>query len=350
MNYSLDEHHSFSCNIAKLTGSVPAAVLFSNLIFWLKHNAALGLNQFEGMIWFYHSIAQYQQHFPYLSKHEIQTGLDKLIEHKLIIKSKFNKDPFDHTTWYTVCDQSLIKLPKLNLDDDLDEPRESHNPQDSKKVSNEIPKDIQKKFTISGFQKSQGKDFRNRFPDFGKSIGYIENANIKKHSIAAHESREDPQKLELLEPYDISPEMLPALLCLPIDQIKNNIELVKEKAKRKPPNNLAGMVISALRGNWANEKMPDKVIKAKQDEPIPKSIPLVDPRVKIDQENKKCAERLLEKYKDKVPASISISMDNDGVRFTYKNKVSQESQATIAMWNISEYKFISTLEGLGVRL
>ena len=93
--------HVFNVDAAKEIGILPAVMLW-NFQFWVEHNRANRINYYEGKYWTYNSVSALEELFPYASKKQIRTALNKLLDGGYIEKGCFNKSPFDRTAWYTV--------------------------------------------------------------------------------------------------------------------------------------------------------------------------------------------------------------------------------------------------------
>ncbi len=98
--------HSFDAEIAMQVG-INAAVVYRNLVFWVRHNEANRKNFHEGRYWTYNSLAAFDEQFPYLTAKQIRTALDKLLDAGLIVKGHFHEDKFKRANWYalggTIC-------------------------------------------------------------------------------------------------------------------------------------------------------------------------------------------------------------------------------------------------------
>lgn len=112
-------YHSFDPSIAEILG-LPAAVVFRNIVFWVRHNETNGTHFHEGRYWTYNSYVAYEEQFPYLTAKQIRTALDKLLEAGLILKGNFARDRFKRANWYalveTDCPQGQIDEPEVAID------------------------------------------------------------------------------------------------------------------------------------------------------------------------------------------------------------------------------------------
>lgn len=108
-------YHSFDPKIAVQVGT-NAAVVYRNLVFWVRHNEANNKNFHEGRYWTYNSLAAFSIQFPYLTPKQIRTALDKLVQAGLVMKDNFAEDRFNRANWYalgeTICPQGQIQQPE----------------------------------------------------------------------------------------------------------------------------------------------------------------------------------------------------------------------------------------------
>ena len=94
--------HFFLSEIACEIGLIPA-LLLEYVTFWVSSNERNNVEQVykDGKYWTYGSIAQIQKKLPYLTNKQIRTGMDKLIELRIVEIGNYNKKAYDKTKWYT---------------------------------------------------------------------------------------------------------------------------------------------------------------------------------------------------------------------------------------------------------
>ncbi|WP_052249832.1 hypothetical protein [Tateyamaria sp. ANG-S1] len=111
--------HTFDPDIAMLVG-VNAAVVYRNLVFWVRHNETNRRNFHEGRYWTYNSLSAFDKKFPYLTAKQIRTALDKLVEAGLILKGNFAQDKFKRANWYAlgepICLEGQMERPERSDD------------------------------------------------------------------------------------------------------------------------------------------------------------------------------------------------------------------------------------------
>jgi len=106
--------HSFEAEIAAQVG-INAAVVYRNIVFWVRHNEANRKNFHDGRYWTYNSLSAFDEQFPYLTAKQIRTAIDKLIEAGMVVKGNFAADRFNRANWYAlgepICPQGQIDQP-----------------------------------------------------------------------------------------------------------------------------------------------------------------------------------------------------------------------------------------------
>ena len=105
--------HTFDTEVAELFHDANIATIFQNLCYWILHNKTNDKNQklieINGSLvnryFTFNSIQAFVQQFPYYSKKQIETYLNKLRDRGLIVKGNFNDKGFDRTSWYCLVDE-----------------------------------------------------------------------------------------------------------------------------------------------------------------------------------------------------------------------------------------------------
>lgn len=111
----MGQRHLFDTEIAVKYG-VNAAILLENFGYWVGVNRANRQNFYDGYYWTYNSVKAYGEIFPYMSKRQIQTAIEKLVDEGLVIKGNYNKSGFDRTAWYTLSEKGENLLNGENLE------------------------------------------------------------------------------------------------------------------------------------------------------------------------------------------------------------------------------------------
>jgi hypothetical protein len=102
--------------VAKELGT-DAAIILSNIEYWVQINESNKRNFKDGKYWTYNSIDAFNKLFDYLTPSKIRTCLQKLSNKGYILKGNYNQSNYDRTTWYTVnnsiCQNSQMDLSKI---------------------------------------------------------------------------------------------------------------------------------------------------------------------------------------------------------------------------------------------
>lgn len=103
--------HSFQTEIAEECG-VEAAIIFSNIQHWIKHNTANGLNVREGYVWTYNSRAAWVEQFAYMGEKQIRNAIEALVQAGLIVRGNFSGGNVNRTYWYRLAERAEAFGPK----------------------------------------------------------------------------------------------------------------------------------------------------------------------------------------------------------------------------------------------
>jgi DNA-binding PadR family transcriptional regulator len=93
--------YSFNTDVAVAVG-VEAAVIFQNIAFWCKKNAANEKHFHDGNYWTYNSRRAWHDLFPFFTERKVSRLLQKLKEAGLIEVGNYNAIGYDRTLWYAV--------------------------------------------------------------------------------------------------------------------------------------------------------------------------------------------------------------------------------------------------------
>ena len=98
--------HNFHTQFAMLYG-VNAAILLSNICYWIEKNIKNNKHFYNGRYWTYNSVQAFFECFPYLTKGQINTALKNLRKVGALLIGNYNKKKYDRTTWYSPSDAIL---------------------------------------------------------------------------------------------------------------------------------------------------------------------------------------------------------------------------------------------------
>ncbi|WKY44184.1 hypothetical protein Q5O14_16395 [Eubacteriaceae bacterium ES2] len=99
-------NYSFDIGIAEELG-VNAAIVISNLQFWITKNQANGKHFHDDRYWTFNSIKAWKDLFPFWSERQIRKILDDLTDKEILIKGNFNEVKYDRTLWYAFSDYGI---------------------------------------------------------------------------------------------------------------------------------------------------------------------------------------------------------------------------------------------------
>lgn len=101
--------HYFDSEFAREVG-IAAAVIYNYLVYWCDQNRQLGINEYDGYFWTYHSVRDLQETFNYMSAGQIRRSINLLVEKGLVKVGNYNKIGIDRTKWYAVVNTDLSKM------------------------------------------------------------------------------------------------------------------------------------------------------------------------------------------------------------------------------------------------
>lgn len=157
---------SFDSDVAKIVG-VNGAVLFCNISFWVMKNKANDRHFHDGNYWTYNSTQAFTELFPFLSRQQVRTALDKLVDENLILTGEYNEKDFDRTKWYTLTRKGWEIVSKQPLD----LPKSTNALAENNKPIPDINTDIEKKEIPKGISKEK-KPSREEVREYVKAKGY----------------------------------------------------------------------------------------------------------------------------------------------------------------------------------
>ena len=86
---------------------VDNAVMIWNLMYWIEHNEANGMNFYDGRTWTFNSIEAFTKIFPFWSKGQIRRIMKSLEDQGVIMTGNYNASQYDRKTWYAFTDSFL---------------------------------------------------------------------------------------------------------------------------------------------------------------------------------------------------------------------------------------------------
>ena len=98
--------HSFNVSIASALG-LTEAILLQNFYHWHQCNKGNDEMFKDGHVWFFRSIAQIVECYPYLSSDKVRYAIDRLIESGFMLKGNYSEDKMKKASWYSLSSKAL---------------------------------------------------------------------------------------------------------------------------------------------------------------------------------------------------------------------------------------------------
>lgn len=112
---NLSIKHSFDVSLAVEFG-VNAAILYENILFWVRKNEANEKHFHDGHYWTYNSAKAFKELFPYMGEKQIRNSLKILEDEGYLITGNYNKSSYDRTKWYSISRKEITRLPKRQME------------------------------------------------------------------------------------------------------------------------------------------------------------------------------------------------------------------------------------------
>jgi len=104
------ENHSFNANVAKCLDVVKAIILF-HIEYQVRHHTYNKRNLHAGLYWYFDSAEALSNRYKYLKRRTISRHIKELENAGIIAtSSKFNKQGYDRTKWYTLNYEAYTSL------------------------------------------------------------------------------------------------------------------------------------------------------------------------------------------------------------------------------------------------
>ena len=101
--------HSFNVSLASRFGIVEALII-QHSYYWYKCNKGNEDMTKDGHTWFYRSVSQIADVYPYLSVDKVRRAIDRLVENGILIKGNYNTDKFKKANWYSLSDDIISAM------------------------------------------------------------------------------------------------------------------------------------------------------------------------------------------------------------------------------------------------
>lgn len=100
------DSHSFNVQLATVVG-LTEALLLQHFYWWYLHARNLPDMHREGRVWFFRSVAEIREQFPYLSDGNVRTAIQHLVDRGLVVKGDYSSSSMYKATWYSLNDAAI---------------------------------------------------------------------------------------------------------------------------------------------------------------------------------------------------------------------------------------------------
>lgn len=244
-------NHSFNVELAMKYG-IEEAILIENFAFWIKKNAANGVNYVNGEYWTYNTAKALEELFPYMNLKKIQRILVKLEDLKILKSDNFNKKAYDRTKWYCIIDPEIKTMYHINFTENTEEKALD-------KMSNEENYGLSTE-ECGALDKMSNGMFKNvqPIPDINSDIKIIETTttvdNKNKIDPEQKKNSSSSSKYEFLKNYNISAgtklNICRYITNLTEEKFAEIYSLTEKSFAAGEINSFEGVLYKALKGEW----------------------------------------------------------------------------------------------------
>ena len=100
------DSHAFNVQLATMVG-LTEAILLQHFHYWHQRARNLPEMHREGRVWFFRSVAEMREVFPYLSDGNVRTAIQHLIDRGLVVKGDYSSNSMNKATWYSLTDAAI---------------------------------------------------------------------------------------------------------------------------------------------------------------------------------------------------------------------------------------------------
>lgn len=98
--------HSFNVSLAKRFGLIEA-IIIQHSYYWYGLNKGNPDMNKDGKVWFFRSVSQISEVYPYLTVDKVRRTIDRLVEVGILIKGNYSFDKFKKANWYSLSDEMI---------------------------------------------------------------------------------------------------------------------------------------------------------------------------------------------------------------------------------------------------
>ena len=104
--------HAFNVGIAT-DFSPDIALWLGHIAFWTEKNLANNKNIHNGLAWCYDTLDAICDYFPYYTRRQIETIINKSVEEGLVERGNYNHTSYDRTVWYALTPKAYFYFQHL---------------------------------------------------------------------------------------------------------------------------------------------------------------------------------------------------------------------------------------------
>lgn len=98
--------HSFNVSLASRFGLIEA-IIIQHSYYWYGLNKDNPDMTKDGKVWFFRSVSQIAEVYPYLTVDKVRRTIDRLVEVGILIKGNYSSDKFKKANWYSLSDEII---------------------------------------------------------------------------------------------------------------------------------------------------------------------------------------------------------------------------------------------------
>lgn len=98
--------HSFNVSLASRFGLIEA-IIIQHSYYWYGLNKDNPDMTKDGKVWFFRSVSQIAEVYPYLTVDKVRRTIDRLVEVGILIKGNYSSDKFKKANWYSLSDEMI---------------------------------------------------------------------------------------------------------------------------------------------------------------------------------------------------------------------------------------------------
>lgn len=98
--------HCFNVELATKIG-LEESILLQHFFWWFQHNKHTPEMCRDGRVWFFRSVAEMREEFPYLTASNVRTAIEHLIRIGYVVRGDYSERSMNKSTWYALTDFAI---------------------------------------------------------------------------------------------------------------------------------------------------------------------------------------------------------------------------------------------------